>query len=251
MKESSQTLSRGLRLLSLLADEGEGKSVRELAALTGLSRTIVQRLLNSLEAEGFIERRPAQIGYRLSIKMWRLGSRVLSDVGVRELARPFLEALARRADETVKLSVLDELDVVSLDRVDCSQALRAYVPIGGRAPARSAATGKVILAFRDLAEPAGSIAVSASETAEFKQIRKRGYAINRGEWEPAVGAVAAPIFDSRDNVVASVGVILPLVRLSPARASQFGAWCMEAARDISEKLGHAPSSLAAPMKRVG
>ena len=71
--EGSQTLARGLKLLDVIADGREGVPVRDLAAAMGLPRSIVQRLLYTLEAEGFLERHPSQVGYRLAIKLWRLG----------------------------------------------------------------------------------------------------------------------------------------------------------------------------------
>jgi DNA-binding IclR family transcriptional regulator len=237
--ESSQTLARGLKLLDLLADGREGMPVRELAAAIGLPRSVVQRLLYTLEASGFLERHPSQIGYRLTIKLWGLGCAAIRRLSVRDVARPHLEEIARKTNEMAKLGVLDGTEVVYVDKVDCPQAVRAYVPIGGRAPAHSVATGKAILAFL----PPERLAAFESMredvfTSEMEQIRRRGYAVNRGEWEEDVGAIAAPVFDARGEVQASIGVILPSHRLTPAKATQMGGWIKSAAAELSRKLGH-------------
>ena len=168
------------KLLQAVADGGEGVAVRELARAAALPRSIVQRLLYTLEAEGFLERHPSQIGYRLSIKLWGLGCAAVRRLTVRDVARPYLEDLSARTSEMTKLGVLDGTDVVYIDRVECPLAVRAYVPIGGRAPAHSVATGKAILAFLPadkLRGGGGVLGKSHSKPlqAEFEQIRRRGF----------------------------------------------------------------------------
>jgi DNA-binding IclR family transcriptional regulator len=248
MRESSQTLSRGLKLLDLIASGREGVAVRELAAAMALPKSIVQRLLYSLEQEGYLARHPSQVGYRLTLKVWSLGCSAVRRIDVREAARASLEELAAQTDETVKIGVLDGADVVYVDSISSPQIVRAYLPVGGRAPAASVATGRAIVAFVPGA-PCHADA-SAALTREFEQIRKRGYAINHGEWEADVGALAAPIFDAHGAAVASVGAIMPLSRLSAQKAAQLAALITHAAAQISSRIGHAPSPEAPKLKRA-
>jgi IclR family KDG regulon transcriptional repressor len=236
ISESSQTLARGLRVLDLVASGNEGVPVRDLVEKMGLPRSVVQRLLYTLEAEGYLERHPSQIGYRLAIKLWSLGCAAIHRLGVREIARPYLEELSRRTNEVTKLGILDGDEVVYVDKVECDRAVRAYVPIGGRAPAHSVATGKAILAF--LPDQKRARADQDAFAAEFKQIRKRGFAVNRGEWEEGVSGVAAPIFDGRGEVLASVGVVLPSTRFTSVKAAQMGSVIAGVAAEISRKLGY-------------
>src|SRR5690242_17286782 len=259
--ESSQTLSRGLKLLSVIAAGREGVPVRELAAETGLPRSVVQRLLYTLEAEGFLERHPSNVGYRLTIKLWLLGSAAMAELSLRDVARPYLEDLARRTNEMTKIGVLDGAEVVYVDKVDCPRAVRAYVPIGGRAPAHSVATGKAILAYlpaEQLMRLDGAAQRHTSRNSgklqfaeEMERIRRRGYAVNRGEWEDDVGAIAAPLFDAHGEPIASIGVILPLHRLTQAKIPGMGAWIRAAAAEISRKLGHTVTAEPAKLKRAG
>jgi DNA-binding IclR family transcriptional regulator len=137
--------------------------------------------------------------------------------------------------------------------------VRAYVPIGGRAPAHLAATGRAILAFLPLA--IRDAAVRAAQTSdgagaktlhlELERIRRRGYAINRGDWEQSVGAIAAPVFDAQGDVIASIGIILPSHRLTAARAAQMGPWIAASAAEVSHKLGHRSDRTLPPLKRAG
>jgi IclR family KDG regulon transcriptional repressor len=261
-RDSSQTLARGLRLLDLIADGREGLAVRELAAVMRLPRSIVQRLVYTLESEGYLERDPSQVGYRLAVKLWGLGCAAIRRLSVRDVARPYLEDIARKTSEMAKIGVLDGHEVVYLDGVDCPQAVRAYVPIGGRAPAHSVATGKAILAFLSDAKLAEIGAATRAYTkrtvtgkdafaGELARVRKRGYAVNRGEWEEGVGAVAAPVFDAQDDAIASVGIIMPSSRLTAAKVIQIGALTTAAAAEISRKLGHRGATRLAATKRAG
>jgi DNA-binding IclR family transcriptional regulator len=250
----SQTLARGLRLLDAIADNREGVAVRDLAAAVGLPRSIVQRLLHTLEAEGFLERHPSQVGFRLSIKLWSLGCTAVRRLNVRDVARPVLEDLARKTNEMVKIGVLDGQDVVYMDGIECPQAVRAYVPIGGRLPAHSIATGKAILAYL----PADKLATTTSAgvnaealSKELERTRKRGYAINRGERDQEVSAVAAPLFDAHGDAIGSVGVIMPSSRLSSAKIIQLGAWVAAAAAEISRALGYRAAPDAQRLQRAG
>jgi IclR family transcriptional regulator, KDG regulon repressor len=258
--DGSQTLSRGLKLLDLIADGREGAPVRDLAAAMGLPRSIVQRLVYTLEAEGYLERHPSQVGYRLAIKLWQLGCRSIRRLSVRELARPHLEALARRTNEMVKLAVLTGGDVVYIDGIDSSQSIRAYVPIGGTAPVHSSATGKAILAFLspEMLASAGlparrytsqTVVGKDAFAKELQRIRQRGYAINRGEWEAEIGAVAAPVFDADGHVVASIGVIMPLNRFPVSKVAQLGTWTSATAAEVSRQLGYRAADVV--VQRVG
>jgi DNA-binding IclR family transcriptional regulator len=251
----SQTLARGLKLLDLIAAGYEGVAVRDLAAATGLPRSIVQRLLQTLEAEGFLERHPSQVGFRLAIKMWSLGCIAIRRLNVREVARPVLEELARKTNEMVKIGVLDGHDVVYVDGIECPQAVRAYVPIGGRLPAHSIATGKAILAYL----PAGNLNEILASTngdadalgKDLERTRKRGYAINRGERDQDVSAIAAPLFDAQGDAIGSVGVIMPSGRLTSAKTMQLGTWVSGAAAEISSKLGYGATPDARRLQQAG
>jgi IclR family transcriptional regulator, KDG regulon repressor len=252
----SQTLGRGLKLLQLIAAGNEGVPVSKLAAAMQLPRSIVQRLLYTLEVERFIERCPDGPGYFLSIKLWSLGCAATRHLNLRNVARASLEDLARKTGETVKIGVLDRHEVVYLDGIEGAQSVRAFVPIGGRAPAHSSATGKAILAFLSPEKLAGfgpslrrytrQTLDGVALTRDLQQIRKRGYSVNRGEWDEQVGAVAAPVFDAHGDVVASVGVILPSNRLTSGKTVQIGTWTTRAAASMSERLGYRDLSLRPP-----
>jgi IclR family transcriptional regulator, KDG regulon repressor len=249
-KQTSQTLLRGLKLLELTASGKSNVPIRELAKEVRLPRSIVHRLISTLEREGYIQRNSANPGYHLSSKLWSLGCAAIQGLEVREVARPYLERLSSTTNELVALGVLDGPEVVYLDKIDSSQAVRAYIPIGGRAPAYCISTGKAILAHRgddEVRKIASTMEKFTGHTVvgmaalkkHLAEIRRRGYSINCGEWHEDLGGVASAIWDREGNVVAAIGITVPIHRLAKENIDPLGRLVMKAAAAISHELGYA------------
>jgi DNA-binding IclR family transcriptional regulator len=178
-----------------------------------------------------------------------LGCAAIQGLEIREVGRRYLEDLSSKTNELVVLGVLDGREVVYLDKIDCSRAVRAYIPVAGRAPAYCISTGKAILAHRsdhELITIAASMKKFTDHTVigvlalkkHLAEIRRRGYSINFGEWHEDVGGVASAIRDRDGNVVAAVGVTVPTHRLAKENIDQLGQLVMKAAVIISDALGY-------------
>jgi IclR family KDG regulon transcriptional repressor len=249
-KDTNQTLVRGLKILELIAGGYSRLSIREIAEKVNLPRTIVHRMIMTLEREHYLQRNLESQGYRLTTKLWSLGCAAVQGLEIKDIGRAPLEALASKTHELIALAVLDGDDVVYVDKVDCPQTVRAFIPVGGRAPAYGISTGKVILAYRSDEEIARIAATMKKFTPKtvtglgaFKkhlaEIRERGYAVNWGEWKEDVGGVASGIRDRDGNVVASIGATIPIHRLTKETADGLGKLTIKAAAAISESLGYA------------
>jgi IclR family transcriptional regulator, KDG regulon repressor len=248
-KQTSQTLLRGLKILELTASGKSNLPIRELAKEVNLPRSIVHRLISTLEGEGYIQKNSSNPGYHLSSKLWSLGCAAIQGLEVREVARPHLENLSSATNELVALGVLDGPEVVYLDKIDSSQAVRAYIPVGGRAPAYCISTGKAILAHRgddEVMRIASSMKKFTSHTVvgmaalkkHLAEIRRRGYSINCGEWHEDLGGVASAIWGREGNVVAAIGITVPIHRLAKENIDPLGRLVMKAAAEISHELGY-------------
>lgn len=222
-----QTLSsveRALTLLSHLGTDGP-RSLRELLDLTGLPRSTVLRLLNTLIASGFVVR--AQHGrYSVALKLWEIGCSAVQYDDVRANALPVLRKLRDATGETALYAIFNQGYSVYVEKEDGRHPLRTYAAIGTRSPAYATATGKVLLAWQPEAVIASVVqGVEALTKAtlvepddiwrELTEIRSRGYAINHGEWVCGVWGVAAPIFRGRPEPVAALAVSGPQDRVEP------------------------------------
>ncbi len=244
-----KTFLKGLTLLETLARSERACGVTELADTLQLTKSNVHRLLQGLVYQGFARKTGDTGRYELTMKLWELGSHVLSRLDVRQVAQPFLERLAADTSETVHLSVLDGIDVLYVAKIDSPQPVRSYTTVGGRAPAQCVATGKAQLAWADAnriaqvkaalrAYSSKSITRAADLDAELERIRSQGYAINRGEWREQVCGVAAAIRDASGEVIAAVGLSGPADRLKARQMKEWGPPVAEIAGQISRLLGY-------------
>lgn len=249
-----KTLLKGLALLELLARSDRPRGVSELARAAGLARSNIHRTLQTLAAAGFV-RQDAAGRYLCTLKLFELGRAVHDRIDVVRAAEPTIGRLAGVTQETVHLSVLDGTDVVYVHKVDSPQPVRAYSHVGGRAPAHCVATGKALLAWRDpsgvdqlhqalVAYTPQTITAPEALAEELAQVRRQGFAVNRGEWRASVCGVAAPIRDATGAVVAAIGISGPAERLPAAGLDAFAPNVVAAAEEISRCLGF---SAAAPL----
>jgi DNA-binding IclR family transcriptional regulator len=243
-----KTLAKGLRLVELLGAGGRA-GVSELAAATGLTKSNVHRLLQTLCRLGWARRVPADSSYELTSRNWEVAQNWIARFDLPRLAGPHLAELAAKTREAVHLAVLEGTDVVFMATINPPRAIRTYTPRGSRAPAHCVATGKAILAhlapgelppFPERLERFArhGIATLGELLRELERVRRRGYALNRGEWQDDVNGIAAPVLAGRaDAVVASVGLSGPADRLNQTAMRRFLPHVLAAARAIARAIG--------------
>jgi DNA-binding IclR family transcriptional regulator len=183
-------------------------------------RTTVYRVLNTL-ADHDVVRRTGEGAWRLGPRLLALAARVLPDphgYDLAALARPHLERLAEATGLTAKLSVLDGDAALVVATAPGTREFALTVVPGQRLPLHAGAASKVLLA--GLAGPAtegllaGGLAAYTDRTLtdrrrlvrELAQVRRQGWAEDRGEYLTSVHALAAPVLDRAGRLVAAVSV---------------------------------------------
>jgi IclR family transcriptional regulator, KDG regulon repressor len=249
------TAVKCLRALEWLCRHSGPAGVTEMALALDVSKSNAHRILRTLTTLGFAEC-PLPGSYEASLKTWEIGSAVLARADVKTVSHPVMLKLGASTGEAVHLSVLDGAEVVYIDKVESNQPVRAYSSIGGRAPAHAVATGKALLAFHpgDLKAllprrltvfTRHTVANQSDLAAAIDEIRRRGFAVNRGEWREDVCGIAAPIRNDRGDAIAALGLSGPRSRLTADRINRLSASVVEAADHISGRLGHRPAQHAA------
>lgn len=244
-----RTVDRALRVLEAFAGTQREWSYAELTRATGIHKTILYRLLATLEARGFVERDPSSRVYRVGPRVRQLAS---WDDDVQLLLRtaaPEERALADRYHETVWLALLKGYEAVGLDQVEGPHVLRASLPPGARNPLYRAASGKVILAFlgeddqAKVLEEARRVAPDHAErvAAELPEIRRLGWSESDSEVYPGVAGMSAAIFGSRGSVMASIGLVGPATRLDREWRARVAPEIVAVANRISAAMARAPT----------
>ncbi len=241
------TLSKGLLILETLARATRPLGISELAVQLRLNKSNVHRLTSTLRAMEYVAQEPDRT-YRCTMKVWRLGSAVMSHMNLPILAAPAMRQLATASGETVHLSVLDGIKALYIDKIDSEHPVRAYSERGGNAPLHCVATGKILLAFNyeflrsrvatELTRHTARTITSLEQLdQELTQVRRTGVATNIGEYRDDVGGVGAPIYDPAGRVIAAIGISGPLSRLTRQAMKKHAPAVVEAGRRVSETVG--------------
>ncbi|SFR67183.1 transcriptional regulator, IclR family [Agromyces sp. CF514] len=186
----SQTLSRGIRLLELLADADRNLSIDELAAQLGVHRSVAYRLLRTLEDHGLVARDNAG-RITLGTGLAALASGVARDL--QQVALPELSEVANELGMTCLLAVqvdADEAATLVSAAPRQSMAVVSYRP-GHRHPLTRGGPGKAILL--SLPEHQWADAATPALRAEIAESRERGYAVSHDEVVPSLRSVAVPL----------------------------------------------------------
>ena len=246
----SSMVDRVVLILSVFERSSGALTAGQISVRSGIPRSSVQRILQQLVSARWLKR--YEDGYALGLRMFEIGSLVAHRSRITCAARPFIHELADRTGQVVHLAVLDQQDVVYLDKVGSAFADTLPSRVGGRFPAHCTAVGKVLLAYSPLATVSeylatglrrrteASLATRAALQAAIVSIRNSGYATERDEAVPGVACVAAPIRNF-DEVVAAVSVCGPRDQI---RARDLRPLVMWTAAEISRSLMTAGSALA-------
>ncbi len=206
--EISQTLDRGLRLLSLLAESAGGVTITEAAGALGVNRTVVYRLAATLEQHGLLRRGPDG---RLSLGLAVLGLAGAVHPLLRRAALPVLRTLAEDVGATAHLTIADGGEALAVAVVEPTwTAYHVAYRVGSRHPLDRGAAGRAILSGRG-----GS----------------PDYVVTGGELQPGAHGVAAPVLGV-GGIEASVGV----VALGEFDAARIGPRVVGAAAAVADRL---------------
>lgn len=245
---SAKALVKGIAIVNLLATRKEGMRLTDLVAEIDLPRGTVVRLLNVM-IDAHLIRHSADGRYRLGPQCAVWGSEFLSSLELREVASDVMARLVEIGNETCHLGVRDGMSVLYIDKIESPHSLRMVSSVGGTNPLHCTGLGKALLAFLPPDElelywatplerrTANTIVAPEILRAELERIRARGYAVDDVENELGVRCIGAPIFDHNGDLAGSISLAGPTTRMTWERIEQLTAPVIEAAHEISMRLG--------------
>jgi IclR family transcriptional regulator, KDG regulon repressor len=254
------SVDRALVILEYLGTQTKEVGVRELGQAIGLSKSSVHRILQTLRARGFVRWNPDNARYSLGMRAFEVGCGILRSMEAHAVAKPYLEQLVANLGETAFLGVLDDSDLVVIDKIDGRRSVRMYADIGSRRPLHSTAIGKALLAHLDRAEIDRIIAAKPltrytkntitdpeALRAELEKIRRLGYAEDNEEMEDGLYCIGAPLFNYSGKPVASISIAVPKIGQQNVQKDRLIKSVVQAAQEISAKLGYSGRPKAASL----
>ena len=258
-----QVLDRALEILRVLGESESDRSLAELCATLKLHKSTVHRLMMVLESHRLVEKHPDTGRYHLGLRLFELGSKAISVLNLRERSRPFLDQVLSATQETVHLCILDEGEILYLEKLEPQRSVRLASRAGRRVPAYCTSVGKAILAELPEAEvdaiirrsglkqiTPNTITTPAAFKEELRKIRAKGYSIDDEENEEGVRCVGAVVRGYSGRPAAAISVSGPAFRVSKANIAEIAKPVMQAAAALSRELGYVAREQEVPVSKA-
>ena len=246
---SDQTLVKAIDLLEILSEDSVNPTAPLLARKLQISSSKLLHILETLETKGLVEHEKETGIYRLGLSAIGMAQHILKSASILRLAHPILESLARKHDEAVYITVLNNDEVVFLDMVDSFQQVKAVPFVGRRFPIFSNAAGKVIKAmsstdvlekFRKSSAARSGINDLKQLESELEDIRRKGVAVDKNCLAEGVCSVAVAIKDYAGMVVGAITLLAPTFRMLQDRLEkEIIPSMLEISEELSMKFGYA------------
>lgn len=239
-----------LDVLDYLAScQGEA-GVTEVGQALGVHKSTASRLLSTMEARRYVSRNGVTGKYSLGMRLVELSKIKLEQLDLRAHVRPFLKELVRSTGETAHLAILDQGEVVYIDKVDTPQTLMMRSRIGYRISPHCTALGKAMLAslpedvvealIREKGLPRftpNTITDPLAVKEHLHRVRAQGFAIDDEEHEEGIRCAAAAIMDYAGRVAGAISISGPTIRISRQRVEELGVLVKDVCRRLSASLG--------------
>lgn len=253
ISSSHQSLERALALLSAFEPQNIEMGTAELSDFSGLHKSTVSRLLKVLTAYEFLQQNPSTKKYSLGPAILRLSRSFNNSLKTNlvQIAKPYIDRLSYQLKETVILEILAGENMVLAYIAEGPRIVRLAGDVGDRVAFHAAAGAKAFLAFcspelrkkllgtrlRRLTK--NTITDFKKLQGQMKEIRRKGFAVDKEELDEGTMAVAAPIFNYDKKPIAAAVVAGPPQRIAGEHRKSIVAALKETAKDISEKFYYA------------
>ncbi len=244
-----ESVNRALDILLLFLQEEKELGVTQIGKTLGMHKSTVCRILETLEAKGFVRQNPENHKYWLGLQVYSLGMLFRQKESLKKLLYPYAKALADRFNEEVHIIVPYEglaayPQHIVLEKIQSQQILSLSPDTGAIGACHSSASGKCLLAFNPVeklepyfhkelpAYTANTITDWPSLLQELEVVRQKGYAVDREELEIGLTCVAAPIFNREGKIQAAISLAGPVARIRGERVKEM----IEAVRQTAQAM---------------
>ncbi len=248
-KYQAPSVKKAFQILKLISGTNHGLGITELANNLEMSKGTVHGIIFALEDSGAIIRDPVTKKYTLGVTLFELGKLAYSQIDLMALARPVMEELMERTEESVYVGVMNGGHITILDIVESSQDLKITSPKGTAIPLFAGATGKVILASMEKPQALNIITKNGLPRftehtitdperylEEVESARKKGYATDYEEYISGVRAIASPIRGWKP-LISALWVVGFKTSLNDHKMEDLILATREAAEEISRRIG--------------
>ena len=258
----SGTVEKALKVLELLSTYNAPVRLADLSRELDMNKSTTYRMLETMSQHGFVQQDEPNGRYMITTKLWEIGVRAFQRLDIRSWARPYLETIGRETHETAVLSIIDDQQVVIIDKSDSSQPVQAFSPLGSRSPIHCSSFGKAylmvgavekmkLLKFPLPSFTGKTITTRAVLEAEIAKAAETGVAVAFDEFAEGISGAAAPVIGVDGTVHAVIGITVPTIRAEGRTFEHAKQIVRTEAAKFSRALGHTPSETKPPLAMRG
>ncbi len=244
-----KTVKKALDILDQFSETRPVLGITELSKVTGINKSIVYKILQTLMEGELIARDSETRRYRLGSGIVNLAGRHLANLRPLDIARPHLLRLWEETAETIHFVVQENHSIMITQVYESSQSLRVSSHLGEIGSLHGSAAGKVFLAFGNQtlletylengleALTLKTITDTENLRTELQKIRRRGYSASNEEQEIDFCAIAAPIFDTAGNMPGALAIAVPPSRFKSKRVGELSKILLRSTNAIMDEFG--------------
>lgn len=248
---SSNSVGRALSILELVAESNNGLSNSDLSRRLKIPKSSASYILRVLEKRDYLQR-DANGKYRLGLKLISLTGGAMTNLDVREAAKPILaEFLKKSRLPEVHIAVLDNGRAVYIEKLENEKSfIKMDIWIGHRLPVHTTAIGKILISFLPEDEILRILKLHGLERKtrksitnlqkflrEAERIRKYGFAVDDEENADGVRCIAAPIYDAKGKVAAALGTSSVTLHIGESQLPKIVELVKNSAAKVSRQMG--------------
>lgn len=255
--KENKSAARVVDLLVLLAHSENFLTLNEICSANGLPKSSAFELIQTLVNKGLIEVEDERLKtYGLSLLAFEIGSAYLSNLGITDAARPYIQELNKKTGSTVFLGIEDNGSIVYLDKAENHSIMKPTAKLGSRRYIYTTGVGKALLAAyskekieKILNQQTLSSKTEFSHTTlesilnDMSEIKERGYSIDDREDNTEMYCMGAAIYDQFNNPIASISVASLYNGMNDERKNFVSKAVIDTAMQISRRLGYSGSKL--------
>lgn len=222
---------RAVQVLEILAGSHTGFSLADLSRQTGIPKSSLFRILLTLEKASIVHLDRARNIYNLGMKLIDWGNRALDKIDLKTITHPHLVRMAQETRESYYVAILDDYEVIVIDRADTPEIWSMVARLGQRSPVHATASGQILVA--EAPEEVVNTIIARKGLKRFtprtltsvarlkdrlKEVRRTGFTIADAEYKPDLCVIAVPIRDHHGKIQAALMTALQSERMRRNRA---------------------------------
>ena len=250
-KNRVPSIIRAFTIMELLAERKKGLTTSEISRRLKLPKSSASCILRTLEERGYLCRDDHQGKYRVTLRLFSVGSQALHGLELTDIALPIIQGLVDETGLTGHLAILDGYEAVYIQKVEKPGMIKVNTWVGRRLDMHSTAVGKALTAYlpqatvekiikeKGLHKHTPKTIISPRQLfSELGKVKAAGYALCHSEHSPDVNCIAAPIFNIQGNVEAAVGLTGTESQMRLLKMDTYVRLIKQAARNLSHRRGY-------------